>query len=97
MWLSLHECELRAFNYDPGDRLSSGSAPAVGTMTVRANPDVRRCAEAYLAAIAATCNLILFHSRHYKRRVSIGAVPMFPAGRGVGFGTIIRNLTARVN
>ena len=54
------------FYYDPRYRLSSGSAPAVGTMTVRANPDRRCRGEAHLAAITAAGNLVLFHRNYDK-------------------------------
>jgi hypothetical protein len=59
---SLYELELRTFNYDPGDRLSSGGSPAVGTMTICYNARLGRRAEAHFATITATCNLILFHA-----------------------------------
>jgi hypothetical protein len=63
---TLHELELRTFDYDPGYCLSSGGAPAVSTMAIRANPDVRRCAEAHLATITAARDLVRLHSGQYK-------------------------------
>jgi hypothetical protein len=60
--LSFHELELRTFYCDPGYRLSSGSSPAVSTMTIRANTDLGQRAETHLATITATGNSILFHA-----------------------------------
>src|SRR5204863_4316587 len=62
---SLHELKLRPFYYDPRYRLSSGGAPAVGTMTVRANTHLRPSVKADLAAITATGDLLIFHCHQW--------------------------------
>ena len=64
------ELELRTFYYDPGYCLSSGGSPAVLTMTIRPNTDLRRAAETHLATITATGNFILFHVSYYKLGIS---------------------------
>ena len=69
-WRSLHELELRTFYYDPGYCLSSGSSPAVSTMTIRPNADLGCRAETHLAAITAPGNFILFHASHCKLGIS---------------------------
>jgi hypothetical protein len=67
---SFHELELRTFYCDPGYRLSSGSSPAVSTMTIRANTDFGQRAETHLATITATGNFILLHANHHKLGMS---------------------------
>jgi hypothetical protein len=67
---SFHELELRTFYCDPGYCLSSGSSPAVSTMTIRPKTDLRRGAETHLATITATGNFILLHANHHKLGMS---------------------------
>jgi hypothetical protein len=65
-WSSLHELELRTFYCDPRYCLRSSGSPAVSTMTIRPNTDLRRRAETHLATITATRNLVLFHASRSK-------------------------------
>ena len=68
-WHPFHELELRMF-CDPGYCLSSGGSPAILTMTIRPNTDLRRGAETHLATVTATGNFIFFHVGHYKLGIS---------------------------
>ena len=61
-WRSFHELELRTFYYNPRYRLSSHSSTAVGTMTIRPDTNLGRCAETHLATITATANCMRFHT-----------------------------------
>jgi hypothetical protein len=69
-WRSFLELKLRTFHCNPGDCLSSGGSPAVCTMTIGPNTDLRRRAKTHLSTITATGNFIPFHARHYKLGIS---------------------------
>ena len=69
-WHPFHELELRMFYCDPSYCLSSGGSPAILTMTLRPNTDVRQGAETHLATVTATGNFIFFHVSHYKLGIS---------------------------
>ena len=85
VWRSLNELELRTFDYDPSYCLSSSGSTAVGTMTIRANTDIRRYAEAHLATITATSDFIVCHA-NYGRGCAVGRGLATGVALGVGVG-----------